>query len=108
MKERISEPFRENDSNYVCMFGSFYYVKRKGEMPMNITLDIENTGRNIKDICREQGVSVDDIACMLGVSAQTIYSWFSGTKMPTVDHLIELADVLDVTVDELLVRRPYG
>ncbi len=74
---------------------------------MNITLDIENTGRNIKDICREQGVSVDDIAFMLGVSTQTIYSWFSAKKMPTVDHLIELADVLDVTVDELLVRRQF-
>ncbi len=75
---------------------------------MNTTLDIENTGRNIKDICREQGVSVDDIAFMLGVSTQTIYSWFSAKKMPTVDHLIELADVLDVTVDELLVRRQFG
>ena len=74
---------------------------------MNITLDIENTGRNIKDICREQGVSVEDIAFMLGVSTQTIYSWFSAKKMPTVDHLIELADVLDVTVDELLVRRQF-
>ena len=74
---------------------------------MNTTLDIENTGRNIKDICREQGVSVDDIAFMLGVSTQTIYSWFSAKKMPTVDHLIELADVLDVTVDELLVRRQF-
>ncbi len=75
---------------------------------MNATLDVENTGRNIKDICREQGVSVDDIAYILGVSPQTIYSWFSARKMPTVDHLIELADVLDVTVDELLVRRSYG
>ncbi len=75
---------------------------------MNTTLDIENTGRNIKNICREQGVSVDDIAFMLGVSTQTIYSWFSAKKMPTVDHLIELADVLDVTVDELLARRQFN
>lgn len=74
---------------------------------MNTTLDIENTGRNIKNICREQRVSVDDIAFMLGVSTQTIYSWFSAKKMPTVDHLIELADVLDVTVDELLARRQF-
>ena len=73
-----------------------------------MTLDVENTGRNIKDICREHGVSVDDIADKLGVSVQTIYSWFSARKMPTVDHLIELADVLGVTVDELLIRRAFG
>ncbi len=78
------------------------------EVTMSATLDVENTGRNIKDICREQGVSVEDIASVLGVSSQTIYSWFSSKKMPTVDHLIELADVLDVTVDELLVRRSFG
>lgn len=75
---------------------------------MSATLDVENTGRNIKDICREHGVTVEDIACELGVSSQTIYSWFSAKKTPTVDHLIELADVLDVTVDELLVRRSFG
>ncbi len=74
---------------------------------MNTTLDIENTGRNIKDICREQGVSVEDIACTLGLSCQTIYSWFNSSKMPTVDHLIELADLLDCTVDELLIRRSF-
>lgn len=74
---------------------------------MNATLDVENTGKNIKEICREHGVAVDDIACILGVSTQTIYSWFSSRKMPTVDHLIELANVLDVTVDELLIRRSF-
>ncbi len=75
---------------------------------MSATLDVENTGRNIKDICREQGVTVEDIACELGVSSQTIYSWFSARKIPTVDHLIELAEVLNVTVDELLIRRSFG
>ncbi len=72
---------------------------------MNTTLDIESTGRKIKGICKEQGVSVEDIACMLGVSIQTIYCWFSAKKMPTLDHLIELADILEKPVDELLIRR---
>lgn len=83
-------------------------ISEKGGMSMNITLDNVNTGKNIKYICGEQGVSVDDISCMLGVSAQTIYAWFSAKKMPTVDHLVELADVLDVPIDDLLIRRSFG
>lgn len=74
---------------------------------MNLTLDPENTGKNIRELCRENGRTVEEIACILNVSTQTIYSWFSSRKMPTVDHLVELADVLNVSVDEILIRRSY-
>ena len=70
-----------------------------------ITLDYNNTGKLIRNTCMKRGVSVDDIADHINVSRQTVYSWFSSKKMPTVDHLIELSDLLDVSVDELLARR---
>ena len=34
---------------------------------------------------------------------QAIYKWQHGTAMPTIDNLVVLAAVLDVTIDEILV-----
>ena len=34
---------------------------------------------------------------------QAIYKWFRGTAMPTIDNLVILAAMLDVTLDEIVV-----
>jgi transcriptional regulator with XRE-family HTH domain len=36
---------------------------------------------------------------------QTIYNWFAGKNMPTLDNLVVLAQLLDVTMDDLIVTR---
>lgn len=36
---------------------------------------------------------------------QTVYNWFSGKNMPTIDNLIVLAQVLGVTVDDIIVTK---
>ena len=75
---------------------------------MSETLDRDGTCALIKKTCFDHGISVDFIVEKMNVSRQTVYSWFSSKKMPSIDHIIELADLLDVTVDELLVRKKYN
>ena len=36
---------------------------------------------------------------------QTIYNWFAGKNLPTLDNLVVLAQLLDVTMDDLIVTR---
>ena len=36
---------------------------------------------------------------------QTIYNWFAGKNMPTLDNLVVLAQLLDVAMDDLIVTR---
>ena len=36
---------------------------------------------------------------------QTIYNWFAGKNMPTLDNLVVLAQILDVTMDEIIVTK---
>ncbi len=74
---------------------------------MNKMLDRDRTCAQIKRTCSDHGITVDCIVEKMNVSRQTVYSWFSSKKMPSIDHIIELADLLDVTVDELLVRKEY-
>ena len=49
-------------------------------------------------------MSVREIQNIFGFTTpQAIYKWQHGTAMPTIDNLVVLAAVLDVTIDEILV-----
>ncbi len=71
------------------------------------TLDYKGTGVKIRDVCKEQNLSADHVAEMLNVSKQTVYSWWSSKKCPSVDHLVELSSIIDIPVDELIVKRTF-
>ena len=50
------------------------------------------------------GLSVREMQNIFGFTTpQDIYKWQHGTAMPTIDNLVVLAAVLDVTIDEILV-----
>ena len=74
---------------------------------MSNTLDRDKTCECIKTMCQKKGVTIIDIVKRMNVSRQTVYSWFSSKKIPSIDHLIELSDILSVTVDELMVRKGF-
>ena len=50
------------------------------------------------------GLSVREMQNIFGFTTpQAIYKWQHGTAMSTIDNLVVLAAVLDVTIDEILV-----
>ena len=50
------------------------------------------------------GLSVREMQNIFGFTTpQAIYKWQHGTAMPTIDNLVVLAAVLDVTIGEILV-----
>ena len=62
------------------------------------------TGQNINRLRIAAGLSVRDMQIVFGFSTpQAIYKWFRGTAMPTLDNLVILAAMLDVTLDEIVV-----
>ena len=61
----------------------------------------------MKTMCEKKRVTINDIVKRMNISRQTVYSWFSSKKIPSIDHLIELSDILSVTVDELMVRKGF-
>ena len=67
-------------------------------------IDMVATGRNIMKLRKAAGLSVREIQNIFGFTTpQAIYKWQHGTAMPTIDNLVVLAVVLDVTIDEILV-----
>ena len=71
------------------------------------TMDRDKTCKNIQDLCKHRGVTVDQISLRLNISKQTVYYWFSTRKMPSIDHIVELSDILDTPIDDMIVRKDY-
>ncbi len=57
---------------------------------------------NLKMIRKEKGFSQEQLAFRLNVVRQTISKWEKGLSVPDAELLIRLADVLDVSVSDLL------
>ena len=57
---------------------------------------------NLKKIRKSKGLSQEQLACELNVVRQTISKWEKGYSMPDAELLVRLADVLEVSVSDLL------
>ena len=67
-------------------------------------IDMTATGMNIARLRKNAGMTVRDLQAVFGFATpQAIYKWQRGEAMPTLDNMIVLAAVFNVTVDEILV-----
>ncbi len=67
-------------------------------------IDVEATCANLKRLCADRDLSVMRIKSELGLeSAQAVYKWFSGKNLPSIDNLILIAQLLEVSLEEILV-----
>ena len=60
---------------------------------------------NLKTLRKAKGLSQDELAIRVNVVRQTISKWEKGLSVPDADLLIRLADILEVSVGELLGAR---
>ncbi len=57
---------------------------------------------NIKELRTEQGLTQTALAEKIGVSQGAVFFWEKGINEPTAGYLIKLAEIFNVSVDELL------
>ncbi len=69
-----------------------------------ITIDMKATGLNIKSIMKSKGMKVSEVQNTMGFNnPQSIFKWMRGDSMPTIDNMVILADLLGVTIDQIVV-----
>ena len=67
-------------------------------------INMIKTGENIVFLRKRAGLSVRDLQEVFGFATpQAIYKWQKGQALPTIDNLIVLAKLLDVTMDDIIV-----
>lgn len=68
------------------------------------TIDMIATGANIRALIKGKGLKVADVQTILGFNTpQAIFKWMRGDAMPSIDNMVILAHLLDVTIDEILI-----
>lgn len=68
------------------------------------TINLVKTGANILALRLRRGFTVRALQQELGFATpQAIYKWQQGITLPSVDNLVALAAILDVSIDEILV-----
>lgn len=69
-------------------------------------IDTVATGKNIQQLIKKSGIPIKELYHLFGFTTpQAIYKWQHGDSVPTVDNLMILADVLKVTMDEIVIRK---
>ena len=59
-------------------------------------------GRRIAQLRKEKGLTQEELSQMMEVSAQAVSKWENDQTCPDISSLPKLAEILGVTVDELL------
>ena len=65
-------------------------------------LDNQKVSRFISAKRREKGLTQQQVASMLNVTFQAVSKWENGSSFPNTELLPDLADMLSVTVDDML------
>lgn len=61
-------------------------------------------GKSIKLNRVEQGLSQEKLAKLIGVTHASISYWENGVNIPNVNDCWKIADVLGISIDELIGR----
>ena len=73
------------------------------------TIDTIRTGQRISELRKRAGLSVKDLQNIFGFTTpQAIYKWQQGAAMPTIDNLVVLSAVFEVSIDEIIVLENAG
>lgn len=68
------------------------------------TINMIATGQNIVMLRQQRNLTVKDLQDFFGfANPQTIYKWQHGQAMPTIDNLIVLATIFNVSIEDILV-----
>lgn len=71
-----------------------------------LVVDMDATGKRIKEKIKGSRMKVGYIRKQLGVSSSnTFYRWFHGYGLPDTERLFQLADLLGCAPDDLIVTR---
>ena len=65
-------------------------------------MDQKKIGIFLKELRKEKGITQEQFAEVLGISGRTISRWETGSNMPDISLLVEIADFFDVSIPEII------
>ena len=65
-------------------------------------MDQKKIGSFLRELRKEQGITQEQFAEKLGVSARTVSRWETGSNMPDISLLSEISDFYGVSIPEII------
>ena len=65
-------------------------------------MDQKKIGKFLKELRKEKGITQEEFAEMLNVSGRTVSRWETGTNMPDISLLVDIAEIFDVSISEII------
>ena len=65
-------------------------------------MDLKKIGSFLKELRKEKGITQEELAEMLYVSGRTVSRWETGTNMPDISLLVDIAEIFDVSIPEII------
>ena len=76
------------------------------QRPTYPNIDMQQTGIKLKHMLESAGYTPRMLQDYLHLSCvQPIYRWYKGLILPSVDHLFMLSELLNVHMEEFLVKK---
>ena len=98
--ERVQERKRANIET--LDLSPYIWNLRRDEVEYPV-IDMKRTGSRIKGACQERGISAKEIKDFMKFSsAQSVYDWFHGKSMPSLDNFYALSRLLHMPMESLL------
>lgn len=67
------------------------------------TIDKIRTGRQIRHLMNNLGLTVIDVQNYMGFSTQqAVYHWLNGRSLPTLDNIYALSELFKVSIDQII------
>lgn len=73
-------------------------------LPKLKCIDMAKTGERLKGLCKKHGIAVKMIQEELCIgSFQSVYAWFAGKTLPSLDNMFLLSKMLGVSMEEMII-----
>lgn len=66
----------------------------------------ETFGQRFQRLRKNANLTQEDVATRLNITAQAVSKWENDVSAPDISVLVELSDILNVTLDELMGKQP--
>lgn len=71
-------------------------------MKGGIDVNQKKIGSFLRELRKERGITQEQLAEQLNVSGRTISRWETGSNMPDISLLVEIAEFFDVSISEII------
>ena len=72
--------------------------------PIYLSIQQQETGENIRRLLKTNGYTVKDVQEVMGFeNPQAVYKWLSGKSLPSLENLLILSKLLNISIENILV-----